>query len=72
MIDDINVLARLLIVDPLKAADVMDALANKLHDQAEAIRSTYNNQFRSTGAMGDSVRMQVVDPSGTVKHEVQS
>lgn len=51
---------KLLITDPLKAADEIDLLANELHQQANDIRNQHKDPFKAPSGMSDKVIIKVV------------
>ncbi len=65
----------LLTTNPLKAADLIDGMAYRLHDQAKAIRQAVcegRDPRINPGGMGDVVKMQVIGPDGDLKQSVDT
>ena len=65
----------LLATDPLKAADEMDAMADRLKADAAEVRRMLTEQpsgFVAPGGMKDRVMMQVVNPSGKIIQHVDT
>ncbi len=67
----------LLATDPLRAADHLDAMADRLRQQALAIReqarqATPENPYKVPGGMADVVKMQVRGPGGELKQSIDT
>lgn len=67
----IEAVARLIITDPIAAADQLDILADLIKAHAHHIRtiSTGHAPY-SPGGLGDSCKIKVTGPDGLIKQEV--
>lgn len=71
---DLREVLSLLARDPLAAADRIDAIANRLHEQAEAIRSRFRSEdpYTVPGGMTDRVKANVIGPDGQIKQSIDT
>jgi hypothetical protein len=72
--DDLKRILILVATNDPTAADEIDRLADKLHTLATQLRAAHatagnDSGTRSTGGVGDRIRMQLIGPDGKLKHD---
>lgn len=67
--DDLKRILVLVATRDPAAADEIDRMADRLHTLADRLRTSAADATKSTGGVGDRIRMQLRGPDGTVKHD---
>jgi hypothetical protein len=73
-LEELRQIAELVLTDPPAAADRIDAVADRLHEQANALRASVRPEvpYRVPSGMNDRIKMRVMGPDGKIRQEIDT